>query len=145
MTGIRFDQVNIVVADASASVAFLKQLGVGFEDTEPDWSAHHRPVPTASADFAADLDSPQFARYWGGLPDGFTGVVMNFRVDDRADVDELFERSLSLGAEQLRPPYDAFWGARYAVVEVPGPLYIGLMSRSAASHRTAPPEATDFI
>ena len=144
MSSLRFQQVNIVVADVKAAAAFLDQLGAGVEDIGPDWAAHHRAIATTGKEFDADLDSSEFARYWGGLPRGFNGVVMNLRVDERAQVDELFERSLSLGAKRLRRPFDAFWGARYAVVEGPGPIYVGLMSQADPSHRAAPPAIAEF-
>jgi predicted lactoylglutathione lyase len=139
----RFDQVNVVIADVKAAAAFLDQLGVGIGETEPAWSGHHRAV-TAADSFDADLDSSAFARHWGGLPEGFTGVVINLRVDQRSEVDELFERSLSLGAKALHIPYDAFWGSRYGVVEAPGPLYVGLMSQPDATHRFPPPAVEEF-
>ncbi len=46
----------------------------------------------------ADLDSPAYASHWGGLPEGFAGVVVNLRAKDRAAVDSAFERALTLGA-----------------------------------------------
>lgn len=144
MVRVSVDQVNIVVADVRAIAAFLRQLGVDADEAEPEWSRHHLAIPTAEQGFDADLDSSEFARYWGGLPEGFTGVVMNLRVEERAEVDELFERSLSLGAKGLRVPWDAFWGSRYAVIEAPGPLHLGLMSRADASHRTESPAVSDF-
>lgn len=37
--------------------------------------------------FNADLDSSAFARFWGGLPEVFIGVVVNLRAKDRDAVD----------------------------------------------------------
>jgi hypothetical protein len=39
-----------------------------------------------------------------------------------------------------QPPFDAFWGARYAIVEDPDGNHIGLMSPSDPALRTAPPK-----
>ena len=39
-----------------------------------------------------------------------------------------------------QPPYDAFWGARYAVVEDPDGNPVGLMSPLDPAYRSAPPE-----
>ncbi len=47
--------------------------------------------------------------------------------------------ALALGAEALHPPYDAFWGARYAVVRGPGPLVVGIMSPVDPELRDEPP------
>ena len=144
MRGIEIDQVNIVVADVEAAVRFLVELGVEVGDTLPEWTAHHRELPAATAGFDVDLDSSTFARYWGGVARGFTGVVMNLRLAERRSVDETFDRALALGAEARREPVDAFWGARYAVVEGPGPLLVGLMSEPDPTMRRPPPPVADF-
>jgi catechol 2,3-dioxygenase-like lactoylglutathione lyase family enzyme len=36
------DQVNLVVKDMAASVAFYERLGVEFDDGLPEWAPHHR-------------------------------------------------------------------------------------------------------
>jgi uncharacterized glyoxalase superfamily protein PhnB len=36
-------------------------------------------------------------------------------------------------------PYDAFWGARYAVVADPAGISVGIMSPADDAGRTAPP------
>lgn len=147
MGALRFDQVNVVVGDVDAATRFLRALGVEIAEVAPDWTdwaAHHVELPAASDGFGADLDSTAFARHWGGLPAGFTGVVLNLRSDDRGGVDEAYERALELGADALQPPYDAFWGARYAVVRAPGPIVVGIMSAVDAAERGAPPELSDF-
>jgi uncharacterized glyoxalase superfamily protein PhnB len=43
------------------------------------------------------------------------------------------------GYRGLQEPYDAFWGARYAIVEDPDGRHVGVMSPSDDEHRTAPP------
>ena len=144
MSSLQIAQVNIVVSDVNGAAAFLEQLGAGVEDIGPDWAAHHRAIPTTTEQFDVDLDSSAYARHWGGLPEGFTGAVVNLLVSERTQVDDLFDRSLSLGAKGLRRPFDAFWGARYAAVEGPGPIYVGLMSRVDPSHRFDPPEVAEF-
>ena len=46
----------------------------------------------------------------------------------------------SAGYRGLQAPYDAFWGARYAVIEDPDGLAVGLMSEISAARKSAPPE-----
>ena len=53
----------------------------------------------------------------GGLDPSFTGVVLNVRVDERDEVDQLHDSAQAIGGRSLKSPYDAFWGSRYAVVE----------------------------
>jgi hypothetical protein len=150
MGGPRIDQINVVVRDVGAAARFLAELGIDLPDTPAEWAEHHRPVPAASSAhgghdrrepaFDIDLDSSTFAAHWGGLPASFVGVVLDVRVDDRADVDRLHERSLALGARSLKDPYDAFWGSRFATVEAPGSLVVGLMSVPDDAHRSVPPD-----
>lgn len=153
----RIDQVNVVVADVAAASAFLSELGVAMPemgDGWEDWAAHHVTVPTgASTDvghgleapvFGVDLDSSAFARWWGGVGPNFTGVVVDIRVDERGEVDDLFAHATSIGARALKEPFDAFWGSRFAVVEGPGPLVVGLMSVPDAAHRQPSPDVADF-
>lgn len=147
MGDLRFDQVNIVVSDVVGASDFLRALGAGIDavaDEWAEWAPHHVGLPTVAEGFQADVDSPAFASHWGGLPEDFSGIVVNLRADDRDAVDVTFERALALGAEGLRAPYDAFWGARYAVVRGPGPIVVGVMSPTDPTARAAGPELSDF-
>lgn len=146
----RIDQVNVVVADVAAAAGFLADLGIEVPSTLSEWAQHHQPIPASTSPhgghepgaptFEIDIDSSAFARWWGGLPSSFTGVVMGVRVDERADVDELHERGLASGGQSLKAPHDAFWGSRYAVVEGPGPIIIGIMSVPDETRRHPPPD-----
>jgi hypothetical protein len=144
----RFGSINLVVDDVDATARFLEALGV---DLEPivavwaDWAPHHRSFAADVSEFDADLDSPSFARWWGGVPpDLVPGVVVNLRVDARDEVDQLHRRAVELGASELKAPWDAFWGSRYSVVRAPGPLCVGFMSDPDGSRRTAPPSIADL-
>lgn len=150
MSAPRVDQINVVVGDVDAAARFLNGLGVDVGETRPEWDSHHRSIsaPTSrhgapqldEPTFGIDLDSGVFAQEWGGLAPSFTGVVLNLRVDDRAEVDRLHELALSLGGKSLKAPYDAFWGSRYAAVEGPGSLVVGLRSVPDPAHRGASPD-----
>jgi uncharacterized glyoxalase superfamily protein PhnB len=147
MARLRFDQVNIVVPDVVGAADFLRLLGADMPVSSDEWAAwapHHSGIPADADEFSADLDSPAFAAHWGGLPGDFAGVVVNLRTEDRGSVEATFDRALELGAEGLREPYDAFWGARYAVVRGPGPLVVGIMSPVDADARVDPPSLSDF-
>lgn len=147
MGTLRFDQINVVVADVEAAADFLRSLGAEVPSTAAgweEWAPHHVGFPAVAEGFDADLDSSVFAAHWGGLPAGFTGVVVNLRTEDRPAVDALVAHALTLGASVLRAPYDAFWGSRYAVVSAPGPLMIGIMSPVDPEHRGQPPALSEF-
>ena len=125
------DQLNLVVADMEASVAFYRLLGVDVAETAPQWQPHHR---SARAGVDLDFDSVRFAGDWNA---GSTGpaVVLGFKLSSRQAVDELCGRLRDGGYRVQQEPFDAFWGARYAVVEDPDGNPVGLMSPIDPEHR----------
>jgi glyoxalase/bleomycin resistance protein/dioxygenase superfamily protein len=146
MSGPRIDQINLVVGDVQEVTDFLSQLGVDIPAGPPGWevwASHHGTLPTAQP-FDLDIDSSAFAREWGGLPASFTGAVVTLRVDERAEVDRVHELATSLGAPSRKAPYDAFWGSRYALVEGPASVVVGIMSPRDDDHRSDPPDPAAF-
>ena len=130
MTPIRLDQVNLVVSDVPASRAFYARLGLDFGDeADPVWDAHHvsaRQGDTTPLDL--DLDSVTFAAKWNQGGSGRVGAILGFKVDTRAEVDALVSSLAAEGVLVQQEPYDAFWGARYAVVSDPDGNGVGIMS-----------------
>ena len=136
-------QLNLVVRDVEASAAFYGRLGYEFPplpEAWAAWAAHHRNAePGDGVDL--DLDSPWSARNWNsGWPAGATGLVLGFRLPTREAVDRLHDELVAAGHRSLQEPYDAFFGARYAVVEDPDGNSVGLMSPLDDAMRSAPPE-----
>ena len=134
------DQINVVVDDVGASAEFLDALGVKVADTLAEWMPHHRTVESTASGFGVDLDSSAFAAEWGGLPRSWKGIVLGVRVRGRGAVDAIYERALAAGATRRRAPYDAFWGARIAIVETQNGLVLALMSPSEEDARRPPPD-----
>ena len=95
-----------------------------------------RPNIAETLPLDVDLDSTSFAHKWDrGWPGG-TGVVLGFKVDTRAEVDELVAALAADGVPVQQEPYDAFWGARYAVVSDPDGNGVGIMSPVDPARRT---------
>lgn len=138
-------QLNIVSGNPEASIAFYRRLGVHIPD-EQVWrtasGVHHVSAEGGSPeDFDLDIDSAQvWNAGWRGREDLAGRVVVGFRVASRGDVDRLYGKMTAMGYRGLQAPYDAFWGARYAVVEDPDGIAVGLMSPISAGHRAPPPE-----
>ena len=136
------DGINLVVKDMDAAVAFYRSLGLAIPDRDPLWDDHHRSADVPGGiDF--DLDSETFTAKWNaGWPGsgGRGGVVMGLRVSSRDDVDRLYSEVTGAGYKGQQEPYDAFWGARYAVLEDPDGNPVGLMSPIDPARRTWPPE-----
>ncbi len=132
------DQVNVVVSDVERAAAFYRRLGVEFKDSGPVWNAHHR-NSASDAGAHVELDSATFAARWNpGWTAGRTGAVLGFRVATREEVDRLYAELTGAGYEGQHPPHDAFWGARYAIVEDPDGNSVGLMSPSDPTRRVRP-------
>lgn len=122
------DQVNLVVRDMAAMVTFYRLLGIEIEDAPAPWDLHHRSSQMPGA-VDLDLDSGPFASKWNqGWDKARHGAVLGFRVEQRATVDTLYDRLVAAGYEGQQPPYDAFWGARYALVADPDGNNVGIMS-----------------
>jgi predicted lactoylglutathione lyase len=124
-----FNQVNLVVADMDATLAFYRRLGFSIEQSPDEWGSHHVEV-RISDDMSIELDSIGSASIWnqGAKPPSANSVVLNFAVPTRQAVDDLYAHMTTGGYKGQQPPYDAFWGARYAIVEDPDGNGAGLMS-----------------
>jgi catechol 2,3-dioxygenase-like lactoylglutathione lyase family enzyme len=139
-----FDQINIVSSDVEASLAFYRRLGVNLPE-ENVWrtetGAHHASVRDGEADF--DIDSTRFAEAWNsgwrGRTDLAGRVVVGFSVSSREEVDRLYAELTAAGHKGLQAPWDTFWGARYAIVEDPDGIAVGLMGPISPDRRAPPP------
>ena len=122
------NQINLVVRDMDVMIDFYRRLGVEIAPATPPWDRHHRTLSTPDGlDF--DLDSTEFATQWNrGWPLGRTGPVVGFRVASREAVDRIYEDLMNAGHTGQQPPYNTFWGARYAVVTDPEGNSVGAMS-----------------
>ncbi len=140
MSPIRLDQVNLVVSDVDASRTFYTRLGLDFgEERDPEWDTRHVSASRGEAsDVDVDLDSTTFVTAWDrGWPGG-TGAVLGFKVETRDEVDRLVGELAADGVAVQQPPWDAFWGARYAVVSDPDGNAVGIMSPVDEAHRSTP-------
>jgi len=138
-------QLNLVSGDPAASIAFYRRLGVEIADGDIWRTAsgtHHVNGQSGEVDF--ELDSTAFAQVWNqgwrGRGDLKGRVVLGFRVGSREAVDEVYADLTAAGYAGLQPPHDAFWGARYAIVEDPDGIAVGLMSPISSNFRSLPPD-----
>lgn len=149
MGRVILDQINIVCGDTDASIAFYRRLGVEIPDTRI-WrtrtGAHHISAVSTATEEAIDfdLDSTAFARLWNsgwkGRADLKGRVVVGFSVPTRPNVDAVFRDMISAGYRGLQEPHDAFWGARYAIIEDPDGIAVGVMSPISPEMKSPPPD-----
>jgi uncharacterized glyoxalase superfamily protein PhnB len=143
MGGARFNQINLVVRDMHASLAFYRRLGLDIPEGavwESGGHAHHASAATGG-EVGLEFDSVKLARVYNrGYAAERGRVVLGVGLESREAVDALWEALLAEGAQGLQPPYDTFWGARYAIVEDPDGNPVGLTSPVDPSRRSAPPD-----
>ena len=140
------NQLDLVVRDMDATLRFYRLLGLEIPESAV-WrtasGAHHTDV-TLPNGFHLHFDSIALTKSydsgWREMPASGTRDVIGFSMPSREEVDERFAELVAAGYAGAQPPYDAFWGARYAIVEDPDGIAVGLMSPISAKHRAPPPE-----
>ena len=133
--------LNLVVGDMSASLDFYRRLGIAVPLGEDAAGAHVQ--LRMPGGFSLELDTAESAQLWhaGWRADpASVGVVIGFSLPTREAVDERYAELTSAGYAGRQPPFDAFWGARYAIVADPDGNDLGLMSPLDESRRTWPPQ-----
>jgi uncharacterized glyoxalase superfamily protein PhnB len=143
-SGPTLNALNLVVRDMDAALAFYRLLGLEIPDAAV-WSTatgvHHVTVRMPGVEL--ELDSPALARVynagWQPPAGARGGIVIGFSVATRDAVDECFARMTAAGHGATQPPYDAFWGARYAIIVDPDGNHVGVMSPVDPERMGAPP------
>jgi uncharacterized glyoxalase superfamily protein PhnB len=132
--------LNLVVSDAQASIEFYRRLGVAGPDGTAVTGGHAQ--LRMPGGFSLELDEAESARLWHAAfrrDPGSVGVVIGFALESRQAVDDRYADLTSAGYAGRQPPFDAFWGARYAIVADPDGHDVGLMSPVDESRRYWPP------
>jgi uncharacterized glyoxalase superfamily protein PhnB len=131
--------ITVIVRDMDTTLAFYGLLGLT-SDAEP--GSPHASVSLPNG-VSLDFDSVEFVPMWDSGWKGATGgnTLLNFSVASRDGVDALYAKLTQAGQVGRQQPFDAFWGARYAIVDDPDGNGVGLMSPIDADRQTWPPEA----
>lgn len=108
--------IGIVVHDMAASLAFYRALGVPIADGQDD--APHVDA-TLDGGVAIAWDTVDTIRSFD--PDyqpasGGHRIALAFVQDSPAEVDAAYAALVAAGHQGHVPPFDAFWGQRYATV-----------------------------
>ncbi|MFD7550139.1 VOC family protein [Streptomyces sp. NPDC059816] len=115
----RFDLVSVVVSDMAASVAFYRRIGLDFPEGAESQPHAEAELP-GGLRFALDSEEVirSFLPDWHGVPEGRVGLAFLCDGGPRG-VDDLYAALLAEGHQGVRPPWDAPWGQRYALVADP--------------------------
>jgi catechol 2,3-dioxygenase-like lactoylglutathione lyase family enzyme len=143
----RLNQLNLVVEDMDAAVAFYQRLGMTVRFDSGEWppgsGARHVALDNGDGPIF-ELDNLAMARIWHGgwrereRSGAKSNVVINFSLTSRQEVDELYAALTTAGHVSRQAPYDAFWGCRYAIVTDPDGNDCGLMSPEDPARKYEP-------
>jgi uncharacterized glyoxalase superfamily protein PhnB len=89
-----------------------------------------------------EVDNPALARLYNAgwrRSEASRPVVIGFSFPTREAVDKRYTELVAAGYEGRQPPFDAFWGARYAIVADPDGNEVGLMSPIDEGRKIWPP------
>jgi catechol 2,3-dioxygenase-like lactoylglutathione lyase family enzyme len=131
--------LNLVVQDMPASLDFYRRLGAAVPAGEDTAGAHVQ--LRMPGGFSLELDTAESVRLWHAAwrtDPASVSVVIGFSLPTREAVDERYAELTGAGYLGRQPPFDAFWGARYAIVADPDGNDVGLMSPVDQSRRTSP-------
>ena len=135
----KFTGMFLVVQDMAAAMAFYRRLGLAI----PDGAETQIHVEIEAGDgvylsFGTVQLTTGYDPGWR-QPEGGTPNVLQFHVPSRQRVDDLFADLIAAGYASHLPPFDAFWGNRYAEVDDPDGNVVGLQSPTDPTKRGPPP------
>ena len=107
------DAVGVIVTDMARTLAFYRMLGLDIADYADN--EDHVEVQISEG-FRLMFDTIEVVRKFTEYkpPMGGRGVGFAFRCNNADEVDRIFENVFAAGFESKKPPFDAFWGQRYA-------------------------------
>jgi catechol 2,3-dioxygenase-like lactoylglutathione lyase family enzyme len=135
------NQLNLVASDIDASIAFYRRLGLDVPDGGAHDGIRHVEIEMAGG-VQLDLDNETLARTYNAewrRPEGGKRALLGFSLPSRQAVDDKYTELTAHGYRGVQVPYDAFWGARYAIVADPDGNDVGLMSPLDDDRRWFPP------
>jgi uncharacterized glyoxalase superfamily protein PhnB len=135
-------KINLVAKNYDATLKFYRLLGISIPDptAQPPGALHAEAENAEGLYFS--LDNEHLARIYNAAwrkDARRSSVLMTVSLNSRNEVDETYQRLIKAGYEGQQPPYDAFWGSRYAIVTDPEGNDVGLESPMDENMRRWPP------
>jgi catechol 2,3-dioxygenase-like lactoylglutathione lyase family enzyme len=114
-----FNLIGLVVADMGTALAFYRRLGLDIP-ADADKEPHVEFALPGGLKLAWDTVETirSFDPDWTP-PSGGARVAFAFACADPAEVDRTYADLIDAGYAGHKPPWDAFWGMRYAIVHDP--------------------------
>jgi catechol 2,3-dioxygenase-like lactoylglutathione lyase family enzyme len=120
----QLNAIGIVASDMARSIRFYRTLGLDVPET-PD-EGHVDTFLPNGVRFMLDSEEtvrsfqPEWKRENGNQ------VALAFECQSPAEVDQLYARVVAAGFHGEKPPWDAFWGQRYAQLHDPDGVGVDL-------------------
>ena len=111
-----FNMIGIVVADMGRALDFYRRLGL---DIPADADKEPHVEVTLPGGIRLGWDTQETIRSFNPRwtpPHGESRIGLAFLCSDAAEVDRLYTELTEAGHDSHLPPWDAFWGQRYATV-----------------------------
>ena len=120
----RLNALGIVTSDMATSIRFYRLLGLDVPET-PD-EGHVETFLPNGVRFMLDSEDTvrSFRPDWKRESGNQVGLALE--CENAAEVDDLYARILAAGFEGETPPWDAFWGQRYAQLRDPDGVPVDL-------------------
>jgi len=136
-------QINIVAKQFNETLRFYRLLGLDIPEPmgQPPGALHA--AIRVSSEITLEIDNEFLAGiYHAGHRRNQNNppVVIGVSFSSRPEVDETYSKLVAAGYAGRQPPFDAFWGARYAIVADPEGNDVGLMSPVDNAKKSWPPE-----
>ena len=134
------NQINIVARDFAATLEFYRRLGIDFPERPVSGEIRHAEA-TLQNGMVLELDNEHLAGIYNAAwrSERSSRALIGFSVSTREAVDQKYVELTAAGYRGKQPPYDPFWGARYAVIADPDGNDVGLMSPLDPQRRRWPP------
>ena len=116
---IQFDLIGLVVKDMGKSLAFYRRLGLKIP-AHNDADEHVEVTLQGGMRLAWDTVAlvQRFHPEWVP-PSGSSKIVLAFKCEGPENVDVTYSDLVAAGYVGVKPPWDAFWGQRYAIISDP--------------------------
>jgi len=132
MSTPQLNLIGIVVEDMARSLGFYRRLGLDVP-AEADGEPHVEVTLPGGLRLAWDaLETIRSFDPGYVQPEG-SGIGLAFLLETPAEVDATYSELVAAGYEGHKPPWDAFWGQRYAQVHDPDGYGVDLFAPLAAA------------
>ena len=140
---VSISQINIIAKNYGETLRFYRMVGLDIPEpvNQPVGALHA--LSKSDEGMALEVDNHHLASiYHAGIRkngNSSGSTIIGISLESRDLVDVTYARLVEAGFEGRQPPYDAFWGSRYAVVADPDGNDVGLMSPPDEGKASWPP------